>query len=160
MLPRFPQHESRSVVSSRQLRPVTPNNESGDEEDSDESFTKLTLKARSESIPIDANKLKRTPSEVQLFEEEAIADYRDYAMFTRIVDGITKTQLQTRDCRWRHANDVSLQHVFKTRSGENHGSSNRWGLPDKLQSQGQATTLVGLVSQVYQDEEALFTLEL
>jgi hypothetical protein len=46
-----------------------------------------SLSAPSKSIPI-AKSLKRTPSELQLMEDEARADFRDYCMYTRIVNGI------------------------------------------------------------------------
>jgi hypothetical protein len=44
--------------------------------------------ALSKSIPI-AKSLKRTASELQLTEDEAMADFRDYCMYTRIVNGIS-----------------------------------------------------------------------
>ena len=39
------------------------------------------------SIPI-SKSMKRTPSELQLMEDEALADYRDYCMYVRIVNGM------------------------------------------------------------------------
>ena len=89
-----------------------------------------------------------------------MADYRDYAMFTRIVAGIKETQSQTRDCRWRHENDISLQHLYRTRHEEGGDLKTRWGLPDKLQTYNQTTSLVGLMTH-YQDEEVMpFALEM
>lgn len=41
----------------------------------------------SKSIPISKN-MTRTQSELQLVEDEAMADFRDYSMYTRIVNGI------------------------------------------------------------------------
>jgi hypothetical protein len=163
MMPHYAQNEPRSAIQTRPLRPVTPNENEMNAFDSESSLSDLFPKIhRSQSIPIASNKLKRTPSEVQLYEEEAMADYRDYAMYQRIVDGIQKTQRKTRDCRWRHANDVSLQHVYRARHGENGEPilGGRWGLPDKLQMVNQ-TSLVGLMTQAYQDEEVMpFALEL
>jgi hypothetical protein len=43
------------------------------------------------SIPI-SKSMRRTPSELQLSEDEAMADYRDYCMFARIVNGISEHQ--------------------------------------------------------------------
>jgi len=41
------------------------------------------------SLPIHIQgSMKRTPSEVQLLHQEALADYKDYEMFERIVNGI------------------------------------------------------------------------
>jgi hypothetical protein len=46
-----------------------------------------SLSAPSKSIPI-AKSLKRTASELRLMEDEAMADFRDYRMYTRITNGI------------------------------------------------------------------------
>jgi hypothetical protein len=162
MMPHYAQNETRSAVQPRRLRPVTPNENEMSAFDSSGCLSELSPKIhRSESIPIATNKLRRTPSEVQLYEEEAMADYRDYAMFQRIVDGIQKTQSQTRDCRWRHENDLSLQHVYKARHEEKGDAMNSWGLTDKLSMFNQ-TSLVGLMAHAaHPDEEVMpFSLEL
>jgi len=70
---------------------------------------------RSKSIPI-RDVIKRTPSELQLREEEEVADFRDYLMFTRIVDGMTKRQADSQDCRSRLVNDMTLAHIIGTRN--------------------------------------------
>ena len=44
--------------------------------------------ACSKSIPIPSKGLQRTPSELQLLQDEATADYQDYCMYVRIVNGI------------------------------------------------------------------------
>ena len=44
--------------------------------------------ACSKSIPIPSKGLRRTPSELQLLQDEATADYQDYCMYARIVNGI------------------------------------------------------------------------
>jgi hypothetical protein len=161
MMPSLPQHETRSVIR-RPPRPVTPTFElpssDDDWEHSHQESSKVLL--RTKSIPI-ASKISRTSSEVQVEEEEAMADYRDYAMFSRIVDGIHRTQQQTRDYRWRQANDLSLKHVVNARNSED---ASRWGLADKT-TNGQpltTTSLVSLLTQGYSQEEEpmLFALEL
>jgi hypothetical protein len=38
------------------------------------------------------NAIHRTPSEIQLCEDATIADYRDYCVFLRIVNGISSGQ--------------------------------------------------------------------
>jgi hypothetical protein len=59
------------------------------------------------SIPIVKN-LKRTPSELQLMEDEAMADFRDYCMYTRIVSGITGAR--------RHPADLkAINNIVRTR---------------------------------------------
>jgi hypothetical protein len=50
----------------------------------------------SQSIPIQ-NSLQRTQSELQLCEDEAMADYRDYCMFHRIVAGMSNNRLDLED---------------------------------------------------------------
>lgn len=70
---------------------------------------------RSKSIPI-ANGMKRTPSELQLHEDEQVADFRDYLMFSRIVDGITRQQEATTDYKLRQTNDMCLAHIIGTRN--------------------------------------------
>jgi hypothetical protein len=164
MMPRFPQLEV--FQSKHPQRTVTPTNQEKDHGhgiQSVESSEDLSPETRSKSIPI-TRRLKRTVSEIQLDEEEALADFRDYAMFTRIVEGISKAQQQTRDCRWRHANDVSLQHVFKARNEEHIGTLNQTrGFAEKLQAYGRPTptpSLVGMMANVHQDEEPMFPLEL
>lgn len=44
--------------------------------------------ASSKAIPIAADSIKCTASELQLMEDEAMADYRDHCMYTRIVNGM------------------------------------------------------------------------
>lgn len=60
--------------------------------------------------------MKRTPSELKLREDEEVADLRDYLMFCRIVDGITRKQQETRDLRFRKVNDMCLAHIIGTRN--------------------------------------------
>jgi hypothetical protein len=55
------------------------------------SLPTQTSKTITKSIPI-SKSLMRTPSELQLSEDEAMADYRDYCMFARIVNGISEHQ--------------------------------------------------------------------
>jgi hypothetical protein len=73
-------------------------------------------RGKSQSIPI-TNGMHRTPSEIQLCEGEAIADYRDYCMFARIVDGIQKRQSsnQEQDLDLIYENDACLANIRRTR---------------------------------------------
>ena len=69
----------------------------------------------SRSIPIE-KPIKRTPSEVQLYEEQALADYRDYRMYVRLIDGISKIQMKLcSDLNLRYENDETLANIIKTR---------------------------------------------
>lgn len=84
-----------------------------------------------------------------------MADYRDYAMFARIVDGITKTQQLTRDCRWRHENDMTLQHIYKARHDDRQDTLIQWKLPTKLQMNMPADSLVSLMAHAQTDTDTL-----
>jgi hypothetical protein len=75
----------------------------------------LDPKAKSQSIPIQSG-IRRTSSELQLCEEQDLADFRDYVMFTRIVDGICKTQQETKDFKLKQENDVCLAHIIGARN--------------------------------------------
>jgi hypothetical protein len=68
----------------------------------------------SQSIPI-AN-FKRTPSELQLHEEEALAEFREHRMYHRIVTGMnTKTadSNQRKEQQWQHPSATeSLENII------------------------------------------------
>jgi hypothetical protein len=120
----------------------------------DSTDSTVSKRERSHSIPIASqHTLKRTPSEIQLDEDEAMAEYRDYAMFRRIVKGMERTQRTTRDCRWRHANNISLRSVYEARQEEKMCDYVERKLPAKLQMLDQSS-LVGMLSHGdWQDEE-------
>lgn len=72
---------------------------------------------RSQSIPI-SKYIHKTPSELQLCEDEAIADYRDYCMYSRIVGAINKQQTRLADQQdLQYQNDETLTNLMKTRQG-------------------------------------------
>jgi hypothetical protein len=71
-------------------------------------------RGKSQSIPITKG-IHRTPSEIQLCEDEAIADYRDYCMFARIVDGIQRRQSSNQDLDLIYENDACLANIRRTR---------------------------------------------
>lgn len=43
----------------------------------------------SKAVPI-VKRMKRTPSEIQLLQDETVADYRDYCMYSRILNGMSQ----------------------------------------------------------------------
>jgi hypothetical protein len=74
---------------------------------------------RSKSIPIHPScggEMKRTPSEQQLHEDEAMADYRDLVMFRRIAEGIRRQQMDTTHRHPRMVNELCLASIIDTRN--------------------------------------------
>jgi hypothetical protein len=61
----------------------------------------------SKSIPIAKNLLKRTTSELQLLEDEAMAECRDYCMYARILNGINH--------EGRHSEMETVNNIIRTR---------------------------------------------
>jgi hypothetical protein len=69
---------------------------------------------KSERIPICKN-LHRTASELQLCEDEQLAEQRDYAFFSRLVNGISKSQTSGTNQYLQTENQVCLAHIIQTR---------------------------------------------
>jgi hypothetical protein len=67
----------------------------------------------SQSIPIASDSMRRTSSELQLMEDEAMADYRDFCMYSRIVNGISERQSRT-ELPSPNDNDT-INHIIRTR---------------------------------------------
>lgn len=88
------------------------------------SNTKLTSlprddsPVRSRSIPIEASGsgMKRTPSELQLCQDEQLADYRDFVMFSRIYQGISARQKSSHGLHARTTNERCLAHIVDLRN--------------------------------------------
>jgi hypothetical protein len=69
----------------------------------------------SKGIPIKGLSMQRTHSELQLMESEMLAEHRDYCMYKRIVDGMSR-QNSTNSCSnasW--TSDDSLANIIRTR---------------------------------------------
>ena len=67
------------------------------------------------SVPIHIqNFVHRTPSEIQLREDEMVADIRDYCMFQRIVNGMTNPNARTPNQAYH--NDPIVQRIIQTRA--------------------------------------------
>jgi hypothetical protein len=118
---------------------------------------------KSQGIPIIGPRMKRTPSEVKLHQEEEIADYRDYAMFRRIVDGISKQEI--RDGRLRKQNELCLAHLIEIRNGSHYGSpqhsNQRYMLSDfGTQTRNSRDRWTLAMEQEEEDDEDIFLLEL
>ena len=77
--------------------------------------TRATTRFRSNSIPV-RKYIHKTPSELQLYEDEALADQRDHCMFSRIVSGIIRHQMSRQtDLEVRYQYDETLTNIIRTR---------------------------------------------
>lgn len=82
-----------SYLPSTLMNETTPNSYMSEKQGTKQNKkTAIHIGDASRSIPI-PHRIHRTPSEVQLLEDEAMADYRDYCMYHRIVSGIAKNNL-------------------------------------------------------------------
>lgn len=106
--------ELSSMITSRSMnsfktRPLTPIKQ----------IRQPQCAACSKSIPIPFQGLRRTPSELQLLQDEAMADYQDYCMYARIVNGIHSRGGGSGDNPRSRANAVanihSVQNIIRTR---------------------------------------------
>ncbi|CAB9526758.1 expressed unknown protein [Seminavis robusta] len=68
----------------------------------------------SQSIPI--CNMKRTPSEIQLREDEALADYRDWVFYLRLVNGMSVDARRTINDSFRRCTDQCLANIMRTRN--------------------------------------------
>ena len=87
-----------------------------------ESAAPSSPQMKSQSIPITKN-IFRTASEIQLCLDEQIADQRDYAFFSRLVNGISRTRNSSQNRQLQFENHMCLSHVVKTRHDEKDESS-------------------------------------
>lgn len=124
---------------------------------------KVSSSFKSQSIPITSG-MKRTPSEVQLHEDEEQADFRDYVMFTRIVGRLARQQHETKDYRLRQENDMCLAHFIGTRNGSRD-------LPDPIikesfqpnsyhQNQQMLAEIQDMLLDEDDEDDAMFKLDL
>ena len=98
---------NQSTVLSSSSLPRICEQAQQQEEESDYQF-------RSQSIPICKN-LNRTASELQLCVDEQLAEQRDYAFFSRLVNGIGKCQNTGTSPYLQMENQVCLAHIIQTR---------------------------------------------
>ena len=72
----------------------------------------------SKSIPISSESMRRTASELRLLEEEALADYRDFCMYTRIVNGIHQRRSWTE--LPSDTDNATIHNIIQTRNRPVH----------------------------------------
>jgi hypothetical protein len=65
-----------------------------------------------------------------------MADFRDYVMFNRIVEGISKKQQDTQEPRFRQMNDMSLAHIVGARN------ASETDLKDKLKPSSRPPSMM------------------
>lgn len=75
---------------------------------------------QSKAIPITPPVMKRTASQLKLLEEEALAEFRDYCMYTRITNGIynnnnNKHSSNNAQRRWTEPPEKLQHHILNTR---------------------------------------------
>jgi hypothetical protein len=81
---------------------------------------KLGPAKRTKSIPITNHSFRKSSSSLQQqqsSEDQDMADYRDFIVFSRIVDGISRQQEDIKDFWLRRENDLCLAHIIRTRNG-------------------------------------------
>jgi hypothetical protein len=133
-------------------------------EDSNEN--NLTArKAKSQSIPIQSG-IRRTSSELQLCEEQEMAEFRDYVMFSRIVDGIYKTQQETKDYKLKRENDLCLAHIIGTRN-DSHVNLSDYRFPPEVPMHSNKSLQEILTTAIeddfyddYLEDDGIFTIDL
>jgi hypothetical protein len=121
---------------------------------------------KSQSIPIESS-MKRTPSELKLLEDEEVADIRDYVMFSRIFDRISRQQRETKDYHLRHVNDMCLAHLIGVRTGSSDqpnpaGEAENPTLMDMWSTQHNIPNFADIKSIFSSDpdDDAMFVLDL
>lgn len=109
-----------SAQSSHEEKTRPDGGSLADKQDHNSSFLKKPLQAQglentnskriTESIPISRDSMMRTSSELQMQENEAIADYRDHCMYVRILNGMSE-QNQS----WTADTIDTIRHIMETR---------------------------------------------
>ena len=131
---------------------------------------------KSQNIPI-RNPVPRTPSEVQLCQDEAIAEERDYAFFSRLVVGISHSAGKVCTTgRLRSENETCLANILTTRHRRSLSNDNqypphedsswnsqvvqgkRWHMP--LEDQPVETLVSMIALSTDSDDKEIFDLEM
>lgn len=73
---------------------------------------------QSQSIPISQKNRGLTEEEAELYHHAMIADYKDYVVYSRIVDGIRRKQGRTKDVALRYQNQALIDHIVRTRHSQ------------------------------------------
>lgn len=113
--------------------------------------------SRSSSIPIQRNVMKVTEHRLRQeeYEEAAQADLRDYIMFRRIVDRISRQDIQS--YRLRYANDMCLAHVIRARHSHEDQTFHAYCMSELVAS---SRFHINDIAQDDDDDDEIFELEL
>jgi hypothetical protein len=152
-----------SKIASRSSVRKSPRSSADDAMDPD-PFTPIKLRqhqcpACSKSIPIPSRGLLRTPSELQLLQDEAVAEYRDYCMYVRIVNGIHRLDGDNRSLANALANAKSIHNIIRARHlPVPDVSSSLQEDDDQFRQNWQVCSDCGTV--VDSDDEGIFTMDI
>jgi hypothetical protein len=111
------QREYSAFISQKQ----TTKKRSANKHSNIASNNSTTTMARSHSIPIISSQNKDDESSAH--QEAVMADYKDFVFFHRLVDGMQKKQNMTQDKHLRYQNQALIDHIIRTRHGQNTTSS-------------------------------------
>lgn len=83
---------------------------------------KETTQVRSKSIPM---RMRRSSSELQLYQDQAAAEARDYNMFLKVYSHLQHEQTRTTDQAILDENAICMNRLMQTRSRHLHESAKK-----------------------------------
>ena len=150
---------------SRSESPVSVHEEMSEEMSS--HFRLPSSLPPSQSIPITKG-LYRTASEVQLCLDEEVAEQRDYAFYSRVLNGISSSQRKGNPNNYmlQRENQDCLLHIMQTRNNGILATTRREQNDDCYETTSndnfllQSITSVALALSESSEEEGIFELDL
>lgn len=128
--------------------------------------------AKTRSIPIVQGNDPYSQTEAELHHYALLADYKDYAFYSRLVEGMRRRQGATKDVALRYENQALIDHIVQTRHNRKATSSydgliDESYLPDSQQLRAAAGHSDGFVrgtttatSNMEQEEDMIFDIEI
>jgi hypothetical protein len=120
----------------------------------------------SQSIPISQG-LCKTASEVQLCQDEQVAEQRDYAFYSRVVSGICQSQGASESWHYRKENQMCLSHIIETRNNGNTSEEDEegWAIGTSLETDRKKELIRDITQAVAittpsDGEECIFEMDL
>lgn len=138
--------------------------------------TKASKIQRSSAIAI-PNPIQRTQSETLLFEDEVLAEFKDSAMFSLIVDGMTRQQQKARSVDYLYENHACIENIKRSRqlhpndaesllSRDKKAWRERWAasrmVKESFESSHQdcGVLFLNAPTRTFRDEDEIFQLDL